>query len=232
LSRVRMRAVRYFILNKPPGCITARRDFAERSTVYDHVPTHFPALPHVGRLDYQTEGLLLFTDDGRLAQALLNPGFKGLADPADFPPIEKTYRVKVRDRIDPTDHRITLLERPLRYRSGVVTSGARARFLEHRTRASWIEVVISEGRNRQVRRLCARSGFDVLKLRRTSIGPLHLGDLRLRWCRPLVEEEVAALYAVAMPHDPRPPFVQIDDSLESRASRPAERPQESASVVT
>lgn len=232
LSRGRIQPVRYFILNKPAGCITARRDFAERSTVYDHVPTHFPALPHVGRLDYQTEGLLLFTDDGRLAQALLNPGFKGLADPAEFPPIEKTYRVKVRDRIDPNDHRITLLERPLRYRSGVVTSEARARFLEHRTRASWIEVVISEGRNRQVRRLCARSGFDVLKLRRTSIGPLHLGDLKLRWCRPLLEEEVAALYAVAMPQDPRPPFAGIDDSAERRDARPAERPQEGAAVLS
>ena len=74
--------MRYFILHKPAGCITARRDFAARSTVYDHVPTHFPILPHVGRLDYATEGLLLFTDDGRLAQALLNPGFKGAADPA------------------------------------------------------------------------------------------------------------------------------------------------------
>ena len=111
--------MQYFILNKPAGCITARRDFAGRSTVYDHIPTHFPALPHVGRLDYATEGLLLFTDDGRLAQALLNPGFKGLSDPSELAPIKKVYHVKVRDRLDPDDRRIELLEKPLRYRSGV-----------------------------------------------------------------------------------------------------------------
>ena len=105
--------MRYFMLNKPAGCITAKRDFAGRSTVYDHVPTHFPELAHVGRLDYSTEGLLLFTDDGRLAQALLNPGFKGLADPSSVPPIEKVYEVKIRDRIAPDDRRIALLEKPL-----------------------------------------------------------------------------------------------------------------------
>ena len=93
--------MRHFILNKPRGCITARRDFADRSTVYDHVPAHFPKLPHVGRLDFLTEGLLLFTDDGKLAQALLNPKIG--------PTIEKVYRVKVRDRLDPADRRIARL---------------------------------------------------------------------------------------------------------------------------
>jgi 23S rRNA pseudouridine2605 synthase len=212
------------MLNKPAGCITARRDFAGRSTVYDHIPTHFPDLPHVGRLDYPTEGLLLFTDDGRLAQALLNPGFKGVADAASLPLIEKVYRVKVRDRLDPADRRIALLEKPLTYRSGPVTRPARARFLQHRTRATWLEVVITEGRNRQVRNLCARSGFDVLKLRRVALGPLALGDLKLRWCRPLTEDEVTALYAAGLPEDPRMPYECIDDSEERRAARPLIRP--------
>ena len=207
------------MMNKPRGCITARRDFADRSTVYDHVPTHFPSLPHVGRLDYTTEGLLLFTDDGRLAQALLNPGFKGLADPDEVAPLEKVYRVKVRDRLDPEDPRIARLALPFRYRSGYVTRPARVRFVEHRTRASWLEVVIAEGRHRQVRMLCARSGLDVLKLRRIAVGPLRLGDLKLRWCRPLEESEVATLYAAALPADPRVPFAPIDDSEEARAAR-------------
>ena len=216
--------MRYFMLNKPAGCITARRDFAGRSTVYDHIPTHFPDLPHVGRLDYPTEGLLLFTDDGRLAQGLLNPGFSGRADPESVPSVEKVYRVKVRDRLDPADRRIPLLEKPLKYRSGPVTRPARARFLELRTRATWLEVVITEGRHRQVRNLCARSGFDVLKLRRVAIGPLVLGDLKLRWCRPLTEDEVAALYAAALPEDPRRSHEPIDDSPERRATRPEVRP--------
>ncbi len=205
--------MRYFILNKPPKTICARRDFADRPTVYDHVPSWYPDLPHVGRLDWATEGLLLFTDDGRLAQGLLNASYKGSADAAEVPPIEKTYRVKVRDRLDPSDPRIARLEQPLSYPGGVETRPARASFVALRTRATWLEVTITEGRHHQVRHLCARSGFPVLKLRRTRLGPLALGDLPMRWCRPLEEDEVEALYRVALPEDPRPPF-------EPLASRP------------
>jgi 23S rRNA pseudouridine2605 synthase len=207
--------VQYFVLNKPAGCISARRDFAGRPTLYDHIPTHFPALPHVGRLDYATEGLMLFTDDGLLAQAVLNPKVGET--------VEKVYRVKVRDRLDPSDHRIALLERPLVFRSGPVTNPARARFLEHRTRSTWIEVVLTDGRNRQIRRLCDRSGLQVLKLRRVQIGPLKLGDLTLRWCRPLAPAEVSDLYDAALPKGPRARFVPIDDSPVARASRPPDR---------
>ncbi len=212
--------VRYFVLNKPPGCISAARDFAGRPTVYEHVPTHFPRLPHVGRLDFNTEGLLLFTDDGRLAQALMNPGFKGLADPGAVPPIRKVYRLKVRDRLDPDDRRIARLREPLVFRSGYVTAPAEVSFVEHRTRATWLEVVLTEGRNRQIRRLCERSRLQVLKLRRVAVGPLELGELRLRWCRPLTVEEVEVLYAAAMPEDPLPEIEAIDDSEEARAGRP------------
>jgi len=201
-----MEPCRYFVLNKPPKTICARRDFAGRSTVYDHVPRWYPDLPHVGRLDWATEGLLLFTDDGKLAQGLLNPTYKGSADAAEVPPIEKVYRVKVRDRLDPKDPRIARLELPLDYPGGIVTRPAKASFVVHRTRATWLEVTITEGRHHQVRHLCARSGFPVLKLRRVRLGPLELGDLKMRWCRPLVEEEVAALYAAALPADPRPPM--------------------------
>ena len=212
------------MLNKPPGCISAARDFAGRPTVYDHVPGHFPRLPHVGRLDYQTEGLLLFTDDGRLAQALMNPGYKGLADAQELPPIRKVYRVKVRDRLDPDDRRIARLCEPLSFRTGYVTRPAEARFVEHRTRASWLEVVLTEGRNRQIRRLCERSRLQVLKLRRIAVGPLELGELKLRWCRPLERAEVAALYAAAMPRDPLPEIEPVDDGPEARATRPPPAP--------
>ncbi len=206
---------RYFVLNKPSGCLTTRRDFADRPTVYDHVPTHFPALPHVGRLDGATEGLLLFTDDGKLAQALLNPSVGET--------VRKVYRVKVRDRLDPEDPRIARLQRPLTFNSGYVTRPATARFVCHRTRATWLEVVLTDGRNRQVRRLCDRSRLDVLKLRRVAIGPLQLGDLKLRWCRPLTPAEVAELYATALPSVERPPYEAIDDTPVARASRPDRR---------
>ena len=212
--------MRYFVLNKPPGCICSARDFAGRPTVYAHVPTHFPHLPHVGRLDYNTEGLLLFTDDGRLAQALMNPAYKGLADAEGIDPIRKVYRLKVRDRLDPEDPRIARLADPLSFRSGYVTRPAEVRFVEHRTRATWLEVVLTEGRNRQIRRLCERSQLQVLKLRRIAVGPLALGELKLRWCRPLEPEEVAALYAAAMPEDPMPGIESIDDSEQTRTTRP------------
>jgi len=210
--------MRYFVMNKPSGCITARRDFRGRSTVYDHVPAHFPPLPHVGRLDYNSEGLLVFTDDGRLAQALLNPGFR-VQDQAGagHPPVEKVYAVKVRGLLQPDDPRIVELARPLDHPDGVTTRPARTRFLELRSSATWIEVVLTEGRSRQVRMLCARSGLQVVKLRRIGLGPLCLGDLRLRWCRPLTREEVAACYALALPAEPMPPFEPIDDTPAAHA---------------
>jgi 23S rRNA pseudouridine2605 synthase len=90
-----------------------------------------------------------------------------------------------------------------------VTRPAKASFVTLRTRATWLEVSITEGRNHQVRHLCARSGFPVLKLRRIRLGPLVLGDLTMRWCRPLEEVEIAALYAAALPEDPRPPVEPI-----------------------
>src|SRR5690554_6011714 len=96
-----------FIMNKPPGCITARVDFEDRPTVYDHVPKHFAPLPHVGRLDFNTEGLLLFTDDGKLAQALLNKDYAGPTsmegNAPDSSPIEKVYHVKVKAKLGPDD---------------------------------------------------------------------------------------------------------------------------------
>ncbi|MFH1469643.1 MAG: pseudouridine synthase [Pseudomonadota bacterium] len=188
----------YFILNKPPGCITGRRDPEGRPTVYAHVPAHFPSLPHVGRLDFNTEGLLLFTDDGRLARALLDPGFGGGQH------VEKVYHVKVRPPLEQADPRISGLERPLPLPSGALTAPARARWLAPRTRSCWIEVVITEGRHHQVRLLCAREGLQIVKLRRVSLGPLALGELRPRWCRFLTADEIAACYTLALPSDDPP----------------------------
>lgn len=188
----------YFVLNKPPGCITGRRDPAGRPTVYAHVPPQFPDLPHVGRLDFNTEGLLLFTDDGRLARALLDPTFRGGGR------VRKVYHAKVRPRMTPDDPRVARLTEPLAYPSGALTQPAEARFLEPRARSCWIEVVLCEGRHRQVRRLCEREGLQIVKLRRVAFGPLLLGDLRLRWCRPLTAEEIAACYALALPGEEPP----------------------------
>jgi 23S rRNA pseudouridine2605 synthase len=196
----------YFILNKPPGCITGRDDPEGRSTVYDHVPEHFPVLPHVGRLDYNTEGLLLFTDDGRLARALLDPNLHAQGG------IEKVYRVKARPLMAADDPRIAALERPLELPDGGESRRARARWIADRARSSWIEIVLTEGRHRQVRRLCEREGLQIVKLRRVRLGPLELGDLKLRWCRPLQLREVEACYAAALPGVDLPEIASFDDT--------------------
>jgi 23S rRNA pseudouridine2605 synthase len=196
---------RYFLMNKPPGCITGRGDPEGRSTVYDHVPGHYPPLPHAGRLDYNTEGLLLFTDDGRLARALLDPEQHVEGG------IEKVYRVKARPRMAPDDPRIAGLERPLELLDGGLSRPARARWIVDRARSSWVEIVLTEGRHRQVRRLCERAGLQIVKLRRVRLGPLDLGDLKLRWCRPLTLDEQRACYAAALPEVEVPGMAGIED---------------------
>jgi 23S rRNA pseudouridine2605 synthase len=210
--------MRYFVMNKPPGCITGRTDPGGRPTVYAHVPPHFPALPHVGRLDFNTEGLLLFTDDGRLAQALLNAGFSGEASAVQAPPVEKVYHVKVRALLDDGDPRVASLALPLVLPDTPPTTPARVRLLSRRSRATWVELELREGRHHQVRRLCARAGLQIVKLRRVRLGPLELGELPLRWCRPLTPAELAACYARALPADPLPELEAIDDSREAYAS--------------
>ncbi len=199
MSREDERPFEYLMLNKPHGCITARRDFEDRELVYDHIPAHMPDLPHVGRLDYNTQGLLLFTDDGRLAQALLNKNYAGEADPEEVDPIEKVYHIKVKAKIEPDDPVLESLTEPLEFKPGRFTAPARVGWVAERSSCTWISVTITEGRHRQVRRLCDRSGLQIRKLRRVRLGPLELGDLKMRWCRRLEPWEVEALYDVALP---------------------------------
>lgn len=212
-------------MNKPPGCITARVDLRGRPTVYDHVPASYPSLPHTGRLDFNTEGLLLFTDDGRLQQALLNGRLRARNG---LPPIEKEYHVKVRGILGPEDPRLVEMSEPLLYQGSIATQPARVRFVAHRTRATWLSVTITEGRNHQVRLLCGRSRLQVIKLRRVRLGPLHLGDLPLRWCRPLTWEEARSLYEAAMPGVDMPQWAPVSDPLtpgDSPDPSPPESPQ-------
>jgi 23S rRNA pseudouridine2605 synthase len=212
--------MQYFILHKPPGCLSARRDYLDRPTVYDHIPPHYPKLGHVGRLDFNTEGLLLFTDDGRLNQALLNKEF------GDAEPIEKVYHVKLKGILAETDWGIEHLKEPLQFEPGRYTEAARGvRVLEYRASCTWVEVVIREGRQRQVRKLCARSNYQVRKLKRVRMGPLELGDLKMRWCRPLTLEEVEALYAAALPGERPSEYEPIDDSPEAYAHAKANAKQ-------
>lgn len=171
--RVRLPAIhRYLLLNKPKGCLTTRSDPAGRATVFDLIPPHLArGLKTVGRLDYQSEGLLLLTDDGELAQIVAHPRYG----------CRKTYAVKVKGT--PDDLQLD------RLRQGIVIGGRRtapAKITplvgsDSRGRTptgnSWWTVELQEGRTRQIREMFFRIGHPVRKLRRVAIG--QLSDPRL-----------------------------------------------------
>ena len=171
----------YLLLNKPEGLVTTARDPQGRSTVMELVPARPRVFP-VGRLDQDSSGALLFTDDGSLAHGLLHPRFK----------MEKEYDVVVEGAID--DEALeglrqgVLLEREPR-----PTAPAVFEVLERRHGRTRLQVVLREGRKRQVRRMLALVGHPVIHLRRVRIGPVALGDLEPGLYRPLTEEEVKAL---------------------------------------
>ncbi|NLW59376.1 MAG: rRNA pseudouridine synthase [Firmicutes bacterium] len=170
----------YLMLNKPPGYITGNRDPRGRKTVLTLLPEGLPRVFPVGRLDYNTTGLLLLTNDGALAYALTHPKYQ----------IEKVYRALVRGV--PTDHALNLL------RNGVVledgpTLPATVDIIGVKAGNAILKLGIKEGRNRQVRRMCAAVGHPVLKLERIAIGPLQLGDLGRGQYRRLTAAELKAL---------------------------------------
>src|SRR5919107_2211868 len=163
----------YLMLNKPRGLVTTRDDPQERATVYDCLEgLDLPFVAPVGRLDKASEGLLLLPNDTRWAQHVLNPASN----------VEKVYHVLI-DRL-PDE---AMLER---LQAGMVLDGERlvarsARVLRAGTRNAWLEVVLSEGRNRQIRRLLGAVGAEVLRLVRVEVGGLRLGGLPRGAVRPL-----------------------------------------------
>ncbi len=168
-------------LNKPRGVVTTVSDPEGRPTVMDLVRSIRRRVYPVGRLDFHSDGLLLLTDDGELARDLMHPG-------KDVP---KWYRVKVRGK--PTAEVLRRIER------GIVLDGKRtlpARVRMARPGANaWIEIAVTEGRNRLVRRLFEAVGHPVQRLRRTAIGPIKIGRLPAGSFRTLSSREVEALRA-------------------------------------
>lgn len=189
----RLRRKRYVMLHKPRGVLTTMHDPQGRPTVADLCRRYgLEGLHPVGRLDFDSEGLLLLTDDGELTFALTHPRHQ----------VPKVYHVLVRGAVTPDGLR--------RLREGVLLEdgparAATARRLRRENGATWVEITIHEGRKRQVRRMCAAVGWRVLRLVRVAVGPLRLGDLapgRLRALRP---SEVEALSRAAGVRRPRSP---------------------------
>ena len=166
---------RYIMLYKPRGYVTTLSDEKGRKNVSELVADCGTRVYPVGRLDYDSEGLLLFTNDGALADRLMHPRRE----------ISKVYEVTARGPLDGAAERLrrTLVLDGYRIRPPEVEQTAPGRFL----------ITIHEGRNRQIRRMCAAAGLEVLRLRRIAEGPLQLGTLAPGAWRPLTEAELAAL---------------------------------------
>lgn len=164
------------ILHKPAGFVSTRSDPHARDTIFDLLPPHLPRLFHIGRLDTQTEGLLLLTNDGDLAQRLTHPRYK----------IEKEYEVTLDRAWDPT--------LAPKLHKGVMLDGQRARIDSlHSVKPTRLRVILRQGINRQIRRMFYAVGYEVTRLVRTRIGRLRLGDLPRGHWRPLSKEELQSL---------------------------------------
>ena len=171
----------YLLCNKPRGYVTTVSDPEGRPTVMALIPPQSGRVYPVGRLDFNTEGLLLFTNDGDLANALMHPRRE----------IEKTYHVKLRGVA--SAETVAALERGVELDGAVRKAKAKLLKQTEGGHNSWLEVTIHEGRNRQIHRMAEAIGFDVAKLQRVRYAGLGLGELPLGKVRPLSTEEVSAL---------------------------------------
>jgi 23S rRNA pseudouridine2605 synthase len=181
-----------YAVNKPLGVLSTAHDPYGRPTVVSLVPHERRRLYPVGRLDADSSGLILLTNDGELAHRLTHPSFQ----------VPKTYRATV----EGGPVREDALQR---LREGVVladgpTAPARVARVA-RVRGDVLEITIHEGRNRQVRRMCDAVGHPVRALERIAFGPLELGDLRTGACRELSERELRKLRALCEARPPDPP---------------------------
>jgi 23S rRNA pseudouridine2605 synthase len=167
---------RTIILNKPAGFVSTRSDPHARDTIFDLLPPKFPRLFNVGRLDAQTEGLLILTNDGELAQRLNHPRYK----------IDKEYEITLDRQWDPA-----LTAKLLR---GIFLEGQRAQIARlHSITPTRLRAVLRQGINRQIRRMFEKLGYKVKRLVRIRIGNLRLGDLPRGHWRALTKPELKIL---------------------------------------
>lgn len=175
----------YYALNKPPGVLSTNYDPSGRMRVIDLVPDRDRVFS-VGRLDQSSEGLMLLTNDGDLAQRLAHPRFH----------IQKTYFVVVAGQM--TEDELNKLRKGVYLAEGMARIDG-ASIKRVRKGCTEIEIVLSEGKNREIRRILARAGHKVVLLRRIAIGTLRLGQMPVGASRMLTASEVKALYAASDP---------------------------------
>lgn len=173
----------YFVFNKPKNVVTSTSDPQGRPVVLDFFKRVKKRIFPVGRLDWDTEGLLLLTNDGDFANEISNPLSK----------IPKTYQAKL-DGI-PTDAKLEKLKKGVSIIGGKVRAEHIKRLKKGSANRDWIQITITEGKNRQVHKMFHKIGFDVLKLKRVSIGELKLAQLKSGEYRPLTSKDLEKLFS-------------------------------------
>jgi 23S rRNA pseudouridine2605 synthase len=201
----------YVAVHKPPRMITSLEDPEGRPVITDLLPKGSPRMYPVGRLDWESDGLVLLTNDGTLTNLLTHPSSH----------VEKVYQVKLRGVLRFDDKGLEKMRHGLTLEDGFKTSGAQVS-IEGTTGAhTWVQVILHEGHNRQIRRMAEAVGHTVLKLRRVSIGALTLGTLKAGHWRGLYVDEVQALYELTGGEPPR--GLKPSDSLMPGRPAPAAR---------
>lgn len=199
----------YLALHKPAGCLTTRHDPHGRRTIYALLPAAYVQLVPVGRLDYQSEGLLFLTNDGAWAHRVAHPRYSG----------EKEYAVLVNGKLTPPQ--IDALRAPMTL-DGYRLNPVAVRLGEREGDNTWVTMTLTEGRKRQIRHMLATIGKHAVRLVRVRIGPVRLGDLAPGKRRPLARAEVE--HWQEGPADPGP-------GLNAQASKPRANTRETSAVA-
>jgi 23S rRNA pseudouridine2605 synthase len=187
----------YLMLNKPRGVVTTASDEKARKTVYAGLDANLPWIGPVGRLDKASEGLLLLTNDSAWAAQVLAPETH----------LDKTYHVQITTVAD--EGLLAALSRGVATDEGGVLRAKAVAIVRSGNKNSWLEIVLDEGKNRQIRRMLTACGVGVLRLIRVAIGPLTLGDLAKGDSRMLTNEEKRQLDAAMKAHALRPRVKQM-----------------------
>jgi 23S rRNA pseudouridine2605 synthase len=171
----------YLMLNKPRGVVTTASDEKGRDTVYSYVSAGLPWVAPVGRLDKASEGLLLLTNDSEWAARISDPETH----------LDKIYHVQAGAVIG--EALLESMLKGIRTGNGNLLRAKSARVLRAGERNAWLEIVLDEGKNRQIRRMLEQLNLEVLRLVRVAVGPLILGELAKGACRALTPEEKRAV---------------------------------------
>lgn len=179
-KKVEQSTLQYYVFNKPAGYICSAKDQHAKHLIYDLLPEYMHSMFYVGRLDKDTEGLLILTNDGDLAQGITHPSHE----------IEKHYIAECAGEFTQR-----IADRML---DGIVDDGEflhakKVELIKQREESAIVEIVLTEGRKREVRRICAATGFDVIRLARISVGNIRLGRLAAAQYRPMTDEEIIGL---------------------------------------